>query len=67
MARLTKLDQMTSEEKAAEAIKYWAAPNDATFTLKFWLLCIKNHYLVSAKTLCRWWYSIQQRRTHYPL
>ena len=31
MARLTKLDQMTSEEKAAEAIKYWAAPNDATF------------------------------------
>nr|WP_314367671.1 DNA-binding protein [uncultured Acinetobacter sp.] len=32
MARLTKLDQMTSEEKAAEAIKYWAAPKDATFT-----------------------------------
>jgi hypothetical protein len=35
MARLTKLDQMTSEEKAAEAIKYWAAPNDATFTRSF--------------------------------
>ncbi|ENX57613.1 MULTISPECIES: hypothetical protein [Acinetobacter] len=30
--RLTILDRMTSEEKAAEAIKYWAAPKDATFT-----------------------------------
>ncbi len=32
MARLTKLDKMTSEEKAGEAIKYWAANADATFT-----------------------------------
>lgn len=32
MARLTKLDRMTTEEKAAEAIKYWAAHEEATFT-----------------------------------
>ncbi|MCH7380648.1 DNA-binding protein [Acinetobacter higginsii] len=32
MSRPTKLDRMSQEEKAAEAIKYWAAPNDATFT-----------------------------------
>lgn len=32
MARLTKLDRMTIEEKAAEAIKFWAADNEATFT-----------------------------------
>lgn len=32
MSRLTKLDRMTTEEKAAEAIKFWAAPNNATFT-----------------------------------
>jgi hypothetical protein len=44
MSRLTKLDRMTSEEKAAEAIKYWAAPNDATFTPEVWLSFIKSHY-----------------------
>lgn len=29
--RLSKLDKMTPEQKAAEAIKFWAAPDDATF------------------------------------
>jgi hypothetical protein len=58
---------MTSEEKAAEAIKYWAAPNDATFTPEVLAIVYKVITMVSAKTLCRWWYSIQQRRTHYPL
>lgn len=32
MTRLTKLDRMTTEEKAAEAIKFWAADGEATFT-----------------------------------
>ncbi|RYY79963.1 MAG: DNA-binding protein [Moraxellaceae bacterium] len=30
--RLTKLDKMTPEQKAAEAIKFWAAPADAMFS-----------------------------------
>lgn len=32
MKRLTKLDRMTTEEKTAEAINFWAADNEATFT-----------------------------------
>jgi len=31
MARLTKLDRMSVEQKAAEAIKFWASPIDAAF------------------------------------
>lgn len=30
--RLNKLDRMTLEQRAAEAIKFWAAPDDALFT-----------------------------------
>ena len=30
--RLTELDRMTPEQKAGEAIKYWAAPDDAMFS-----------------------------------
>lgn len=29
--RLTKLDKMTAEQKSAEAIKFWAAPDNAMF------------------------------------
>ncbi|RZG71869.1 DNA-binding protein [Acinetobacter wuhouensis] len=32
MSRLTKLDRMTVEQKTAEAINFWAADNNATFT-----------------------------------
>jgi hypothetical protein len=30
--RLTKLDRMTDAQKNAEVSKYWAAPEEATFT-----------------------------------
>ena len=42
MSRLTKFDRMNNEEKAAEAIKYWAAPNDATFTPEGWAIGYKK-------------------------
>lgn len=32
MSRLTKLDRMSNERRAAEAIRFWAAPSEATFS-----------------------------------
>lgn len=32
MSRETKLDRMSDAQKAAEAIKYWTAPDEAVFS-----------------------------------
>jgi hypothetical protein len=39
--RVSKFDKMTNEQKTAECIKFWAAPNDALFTQET-LACVFN-------------------------